>query len=137
MNKSKTLAYILLLSCFSINILYIIQAANYSLKSNFTVSRKLPFTFFMDVEVTPWYEILFATQSISINSLCLSIVGVDTSGPFFIMAACGYLKSLARRLEQLNIKEAYQSQRNLEQEITSCIIYHQQLLALVSTNISP
>ena len=85
----------------------------------------------MDVEETPWYEILFAIQLLSMLSLCISLVGLNTSGPYFIMVACGYLKTLGRRLEELNNVEAYQSQWNLEQEITSCIIYHQQLLELV------
>ena len=119
--------------CVSISICYTVssQLSNSLTKSNGTVSRRLPFTFFMDVEMTPWYEIVFLMQSISMGNIGVSAVGLSTVGPCFIMAGCGYLRSLGGRFEQLNNEKADQSRSSLEKEVISCVMYHQQLLELV------
>ena len=89
----------------------------------------------MEVDATPWYEIIFVAQSIAFFCMCVVLAGVDTMGPTFIMTACGYLRSLIGRLDQLNFTKAYHCQRDLEKEIIACVSYHQQLLQLVLTNI--
>ena len=83
----------------------------------------------MEINITPWYEIVLIIQLITMITICLDTIGIDTTGPFFIMAACGYLRSLNGRLEQLH--NAKNHQKDFEKEITSCVIYHQQLLELV------
>ena len=81
--------------------------------------------------MTPWYEVLVVIQSIIMFSISLNTVGLDTTGPSFIMAACGYLRLLAERIEQLNNNKTHGNQRDLENKIVSCVIYHQQLLQSV------
>ena len=85
----------------------------------------------MDVEKTPWYEILYVMQSVTMISISMYSVGMDTTGPSLIMAACGYLRSLTCRLEQLGNVKSHQGPMDLSKQITSCVIYHQKVLELV------
>lgn len=76
------------------------EAENVILES--TNKRHLPYAFFLDVQKTPWYEIVYALQLISMFNVGFTCVGVDTVGALFILITCGYFDTIQSRIENLH-----------------------------------
>ncbi|XP_014235093.1 odorant receptor Or2-like [Trichogramma pretiosum] len=88
--------------------------------SNETVHRVLPYPFYFDVQSSPRYEILLATQIACLLTVTQTSVCVDTSIAFLIMIACGHFRLIQVRLEQIsshidaNEREAHRSPLRIE-----------------------
>lgn len=67
-----------------------------------TSKRHLPYAFFLDVQKTPWYEIVYAVQLIGMFNVGFTCVGVDTVGALFILIICGYFDTIQSRIENLH-----------------------------------
>lgn len=90
-------------SCYFTIFFYIIA----SLLASFTSdeaknNRHLPYAFFVDVQVTPWYEIAYVLQLFIMLNITFICVGTDTIGPLFILIVSGHFDALKSRIERLN-----------------------------------
>ncbi|XP_017889358.1 odorant receptor 49b-like isoform X2 [Ceratina calcarata] len=95
--------------------------------------RQLPYAFFLDVEETPWYEIMCAVQVLTIFNVGMVCVGVDMFGPLVILVACGYLDTVRSRIENLHEIEGSSSRESgsrVKKDLRACLIRHGTLLDL-------
>ena len=122
---STTITLIYLGSLFMVVAAYLAasQIPMSSSKLNVT-TRSLPLYFFVDVQESPSYEVLMVIQMITLLGLSINSGTVDTVGLFYVMVACGHLRSLQGRLQALYKKE-YQDTGS---QIVECIIYHQKII---------
>lgn len=104
--------------------------------------RHLPYAFFIDVQETPWYEVLYVLQITFMTNVGFTCVGVDTIGPLFILITCGYFDTIRSRIENLRLIEPSlsvteetrttdraESSRNVDtKKLRTCVIHHQLLL---------
>ena len=102
-----------------------------STQPNATFIRSLPYVFYADVPPTsPWYNALVVAQLSTMINVCISCCGVDTAAPYFVMLACGHLRSLCYRLRGLedNIGEKCVDG---SKKIIECVVYHQKIIRRV------
>ena len=108
--------------------------------------RHLPYAFFVDVQKTPWYEVVYVLQITFMMNVGLTCVGSDTIGPLFILITCGYFDTMRSRIENLHLLESSlpitaetgttteattgaESSRNVDaKKLRTCVIHHQLLL---------
>ncbi|CAL7938362.1 unnamed protein product [Xylocopa violacea] len=102
-------------------------------------TRQLPYVFFLEVTDTPWYEITYAIQIIAMFNVGFICVGVDMTGPLFILVTCGYFEAIRSRIENLHamasltisapIIRMETSTRNMQlKNLRLCVIHHRMLL---------
>ena len=99
--------------------------------------RHLPYAFFIDVQETPWYELLYVLQITFMTNVGFTCVGADTIGPLFILITCGYFDTIRSRIENLLEPSSSiavetdraESSRNVDtKKLRTCVIHHQLLL---------
>ncbi|KOX79731.1 hypothetical protein WN51_11341 [Melipona quadrifasciata] len=104
--------------------------------------RHLPYAFFIDVQKTPWYEVLYVLQITFMTNVGFTCVAVDTIGPLFILITCGYFDTIRSRIENLHLLEPLlpitaearttdrvESSRDVDtRKLRTCVIHHQLLL---------
>ncbi|OXU23915.1 hypothetical protein TSAR_015812, partial [Trichomalopsis sarcophagae] len=95
--------------------------------------RVLPFEFYVEVQSTPWYELVLILEGIAMFSLALVSSLVDiTAGPYLILMGCGHLRTLGHRLRNIDSRldgRSAASSRQYLAELTSCIRYHQMIFS--------
>ncbi|CAK9807382.1 Odorant receptor 13a [Anthophora quadrimaculata] len=73
-----------------------------SIVDNDTTIRRLPYPFFFEVQRTPWYELTYVLQLLTILNVGLACVAVDTTGPLLILLSCGHFDVIRSRIERLD-----------------------------------
>lgn len=66
--------------------------------------RHLPYAFVVEIKETPWYEMAYTFQLLTMTHVGLTCVGADTIGPLFALIACGHFDVIKARLEGSPIK---------------------------------
>ncbi|XP_076758725.1 odorant receptor 10 [Xylocopa sonorina] len=99
--------------------------------------RQLPYVFFLKVTSTPWYEIVYATQIITMFNVGFICIGVDMAGPLFILITCGHFEAVRSRIENLHTASSstisaptirmHTSNVQLK-NLRLCVIHHRMLL---------
>ncbi|CAD1480906.1 unnamed protein product, partial [Heterotrigona itama] len=110
--------------------------------------RYLPYAFFVDVQGTPWYEVVYVLQITFMMNVGFTCVGADTIGPLFILITCGYFDVIRSRIENFHLLESSlpitaetgttaeatlvttaESSANVDtKKLRTCVIQHQLLL---------
>ena len=93
-------------------------------EANCTSRSSLPVDFYVDVQESPLYEIIFIIEAICLIGIFISVASVDTTSVFYIMVACGHLRSLAGRLQALQL-EGF---KDVKRHVVQCIVYHQNII---------
>ncbi|KAJ8667477.1 hypothetical protein QAD02_009140 [Eretmocerus hayati] len=102
---------------------------------NGTDRRILPIRFYVDVQREPQFTLVRIAQGIMGIHISLTLTGIETYGPWLIMMACGFMKSVQNRFLLMANSEhgldIIQNSRMLElsgENVTDCIKFHQKIL---------
>ena len=90
--------------------------------------------FFFEVKYDPEFTIVSIIQIIYQMDILILYAGLETVGPFVILFACGYLKVIQRRFEEISksVETDSHSLASLSYaDIRNCIIFHQKILKYV------
>lgn len=102
-------------------------------ENNQTLPRKLPYAFLVEVTRTPYYEMTYVLQIVSMVNVGFTCVACDTSGMFLVMIACGHLAVIQQRFVQFKVPEMKNLEKSVNRDLQVEIIsrnieYHQSIL---------
>jgi hypothetical protein len=93
---------------------------------NGTIHKNLMFGHSLNIQTTPWFEILYSIQILA--SILVSIsTGYEMAAPFIIMMAAAHFRILKNRLDFIQKKELLQKNQEGFKQIIACILYHQKI----------
>ncbi|XP_031777528.1 odorant receptor 230 isoform X2 [Nasonia vitripennis] len=97
---------------------------------NGTERRMLPFRFYVDVQRQPWYDIVTVLEIVVVLNIAMIVSTIETTGPFLITMACGYLRSIRNRL--LAIADEAEGRGEISRlstiRVVSCVKFHQKIM---------
>ncbi|KAK2588115.1 hypothetical protein KPH14_004170 [Odynerus spinipes] len=103
-SKTNRLTYYYLFVCaftiffYAIASLFISSQNGNEIDSNETIVRNLPYASVIEIHESPYFEIAYVLQLVSMINVGLTCVGVDTVGPVLILIACGHLKVIQTKI---------------------------------------
>ncbi|XP_011493793.1 PREDICTED: odorant receptor 82a-like [Ceratosolen solmsi marchali] len=91
------------------------------------VRRELPYSFALDLQDSPSYEIMFIVQIITSFGYTLVVAGFDMAPPYFIMTAAAHFKMLCSRFEEMQKQDRLRRADEAIEDVITCIAYHQMI----------
>ncbi|XP_076242146.1 odorant receptor 13a [Calliopsis andreniformis] len=140
---------VLLVSSTQNNLSDINDDSKNATNASLNLERHLPYVFFVEIQETPWYELVFVFEIVCMMNVGIACVGTDTLGVLFTLIACGHFDVIKSRMEGVTVEVETTSGRRWlshspsaniataeapsKEQIDSfrvCVVHHQILLGL-------
>uniref|UniRef100_A0ABD2W8J1 Odorant receptor n=1 Tax=Trichogramma kaykai TaxID=54128 RepID=A0ABD2W8J1_9HYME len=99
---------------------------------NGTARRKLPYSYYYDVQEDPDFSIISGIQGLILCYMAIILAGIDTIAPFLIMLACGYSVTLKNRLLNMAHKDDKSTNVNnqlIYGDVIECAKFHREIMS--------